>query len=54
MLELCESVCGREETVALIQEVNGGELTFTDFPTDPGFFIRLRDRVTEHMEHTGR
>lgn len=45
-LELCESLYGREYTMALLEE--GIEpITFTQYPTDPQWLPRLRKRLHE-------
>lgn len=45
-----EEMIGRERTVALVMEGEGCEFTFESYPTDPGYFCRLRARVTEEMK----
>ena len=49
-LELCEAVCGRSAVEDIIREVSGTELTFTSYPTDSAFLLRLRERVIELIE----
>ncbi len=44
-LSLCESVIGRKHVTALIDSLAGGELTFSSYPADPDYILRLREKV---------
>jgi hypothetical protein len=43
-LRLCESLVGREKTLAALEEVTG-EITFTSYPLDPHTLIAARERI---------
>ena len=45
MLELCESVRGREFTENLVLKAAGGKLTFAEYPTSPEFFAQMTKEV---------
>lgn len=49
-LELCESLRGRAFTEALIREEAGEDITFTQYPHDTDFLLRLRRRIAEAVE----
>ena len=44
-LKMYEAKFGREAAQKLILEDTDGELTFTHYPTDPMYLIRLRDKI---------
>jgi len=41
LLELCESIHGRDYTEKLVLKIAGGKLTFEEYPTSSEFFTRL-------------
>jgi len=44
-LKLCESLVGREQVVALIDELAGSPVTFSDYPKSAEYLLALRERV---------
>ena len=46
-LKLLEKKIGRPAVLALLEELAGGELTFTRYPRDRAFFAALRGRIYE-------
>ena len=51
-LRLLESLTNRAHVLALIEEGLDGPLTFSTYPRDPEYLLRLRERV--HQEISGR
>lgn len=47
LLDLAESVMGRKAAEDIVFDTAGGTLTFTDYPTDQGFLLALRDRLID-------
>ncbi len=45
LLTLVEQKIGRENTIRALDELAGGKLTFTEYPTDEAFFDRLYEFV---------
>ena len=50
LLQLCESRIGREATEAIVHEVAGAKVTFTDYPTETIYLYTLRDRLIAAIE----
>ena len=49
-LQWLESLTNREHVLALITQVAGMAISNTEYPHDPDFFLRLRDRVDSEIE----
>ncbi len=50
MLQLCESLYGRDATVAVVRELAGYDITFKEYPADAAFLLGLRERLIEMIE----
>lgn len=46
-LKLCESLVGREKVVALIDELAGTPVTFSEYPKSADYLLTLRKRINE-------
>ena len=53
-LQWLETLTNREHVLALITEAAGMQITNTEYPHDPGFFIRLRERIDSEIEECQR
>lgn len=49
MLELYESVFGRERTLQMVLEESGGVLTLKEYPKESDFFFKLQTRVVSDL-----
>ena len=47
LLELCESLVGREATMAIVNDGVEGEMTFHDYPRTDEYLMTLKDRVID-------
>jgi len=50
LLQLCESRIGREATEAIVHEVAGSKVTFTEYPRETNYLYALRDRLIAAIE----
>lgn len=51
-LKLLAGRIGKEETVKLMESVAGEEITFSKYPKDPEYILRLRGKVNELLSQT--
>ena len=51
-LKLCESLVGREQVVALIDELAGSPITFSDYPKSAEYLLALREAVNTMIAET--
>ncbi len=49
-LRLCESLTGREKTLALLEEGAEQPITFSDYPKDQQFILGFRERINRAIE----
>lgn len=49
-LQLCEKICGREKTLALIEEQ--GEITFKKYPHNDTYLLNLREKINHIIKET--
>lgn len=50
VLSLCEKFIGRARVTALIDTLAGDKLTFSSYPADPEYILRLREEITESLQ----
>ncbi len=51
LLQLCESLCGREATVQTVHDLAGMTVTFAESPTDAAFLLNLREKLIAMVEN---
>lgn len=50
LLQFCESLIGRDATMALVNEGVDGEMTFHDYPRTDEYLLTLKDRVIDTIK----
>lgn len=52
LLQFCESLIGRDATMALVNEGVDGEMTFHDYPQDAEYLLSLKDKVIDTIKNS--